>query len=1485
MEDLKNKNYWIYDENYEWLPGRLKEIISNDEYILETIIDGRYISKQINTKKTPLNEVHPSCLLGVDDLLLLGDFDKQAMLHNTRKRFSEDKIYSFIGTPILIAVNPYKKLKIYSNDIMKSHKDFVDRQLKNPLNEESPHPHLYYIAEAAYQDMIIDKKNQSIVISGESGSGKTESTKIILKYLASSSMNVNDLLPSKEKNEVSVEKQVIDSNPLLEAFGNAKTVRNNNSSRFGKFIQVNFTENGKIISAKIYNYLLEKSRVVNINENERSYHIFYQLIKGSNDQEKEKFYIKDLDYYRILRNGCYDNTDQNDEEDFLITKECMRKLNLKPEELNYIFSVVMGILYIGNLEFNQEDTSLPASLNEESEEDLKIASQLIGIDDICLMTILTKKKMIDAMSKNIIFKINKIEMVYNCRDALCKALYSNMFDYLVKRINAAISNQDEKEKIGIEKDKFKKIGILDIFGFENFEVNSFEQLCINYANERLQQFFNNHIFKLEQEEYKKEGIDFTQVEFVDNKNIIELIDDIKSSIFALLDSESFIPNANDSSFREKVYKYLKKNSCLGDEVKGYLSINHFAGEVYYKVNGFIEKNLDQLTVDILEAMEKSKNKLVKKIFTLKEKEKEDEKKKKGVVQGNKIMSDSLSKQFKRQLDDLIKMLIQSNPRFVKCIKPNSNKSPNEFNSSDVCFQLLSAGVLEAIKIRKQGYSIRRTQDEFIKRYIQLIPQFNYGDRSLKEVVQYFVKALSVDEDIKKLLNSKKSFQIGNNKVYMKEDVRNALEYKLNRLSHINKINAYYKGYKVRKNVWKYLNSIKKVQSHIRKLISKKKYIFLSSLVRIQLNYKHFLSKRLIFYHLNKLSNEAKRIKYEEERIKTLKKKEDSNLTSIDTNPTYNNSEQQDNIDIEKVNKKLERNESIGILKKGKKEKNNIYDPLITESKYEKMYNEIYEKYTKLTLEYSLSYENLIKKEELLIEKDKEIESLKRNLNQNSFSKEVNFLEDNIDTIQLSRKIPTQTTIKSEKNLSYINNAKEEAQIEVLTKEIKRLKKELNETQSNYENLKFQSETIQNKIKEYESNNENSKSHIHLIKQNYQEQIDDLLIKVEVLEKEKRDINKGNLHKSTDKLPIINTVNKDKIKEIKKNEKDKKELKKQSDQIGDQEIKIQELKNKIIEKEKTLREKEAKISELEICFQSEEMKNKGLIEEIELQKEQLLKLKIKFDEICNDERIEEYEKFVLKITNESKENIKKLNEKIIILTNDNENHITTIENMKKMEDTLKSIIISKDRDYDRIRLDSNLFEKEITKLDFEVMKLKKEIKILQITNDRQQKEINDEKEIEKVYYHQMNVMNEQVNRYKKKYDNSKNDIKKCKKSNQLMVSILQLKKQEVSIEGLYMATKYGQANDTSFIEVCEEKNRIKELEAFLLKKLSEVNSDDYIFSEEDEEEEENEDSLEDNELNSIENGSEFDDKSMNQYNNIDIKEKKELNEMEKFHFKK
>ena len=659
-----------------------------------------------------------------------------------------------------------------------------------------------------------------------------------------------------------------------------------------------------------------------------------------------------------------------------------------------------------------------------------------------------------------------------------------------------------------------------------------------------------------------------------------------------MDSEGLLPNSDNYNFRNKIYKNCKNNHNLGENIEGYISINHFAGECYYDVESFIEKNMDQLTLDISTAMENSKNKLVKKIFEIKESSviNLNNKKKKAASNTGKLMADSLSKQFKLQLDDLIKMLIQSNPRFVKCIKPNSEKKPLDFDSHDVCSQLLSAGVLEAVKIRNQGYSVRRTIEEFVKRYMFLTPQiFNFGSKNFKEASclennsetnksNKILKAINNDNNysiaIEEMFNlfkkenelcnmfsNKKYIQIGYNKVFMKEEVKIILEYKLNKIKFTNKILALYRGYLKRKEIKLYKKSVNLINAHIKGINARKKFKFYKSSVIIKRNYLHYIFKKNVFKALYKLSNEYIKIK-EEEKAQLKKKleldniklkKDQNNLKRIcnESNKNINNNNNtgcykiiNDN-EISELNNiinkqdksartatksntntsnpnsfKLSDNYSSSISKiksSAKKKKKNIFDSLTLDNNFENIYNELLLKFTTLNEDHSKIKDYCKILEKSIEEKTKEIDTLKLQLSKANFIYNKSVSNENLIAIDnkivefdknielLNSNIPNDTSFngKLEKTTSYFD--RENELLSQCHLEIKKLKKDLCLKESNYEMLSLKSSAYIDKVKELELSNENLKSQLKERKDNVELEFKEFYTQINNLENEKADL--------------------------------------------------------------------------------------------------------------------------------------------------------------------------------------------------------------------------------------------------------------------------------------------------------------------------------------------------------------------------------------------
>nr|CAH7751525.1 unnamed protein product [Callosobruchus chinensis] len=679
-----------------------------------------YISNQ-----QVLKNMHVSSIKGVEDMISLGDLQEYAILRNLHKRYKEKLIYTYTGS-MLIAINPYELLPIYTNALIK---DYRNR------NVEELSPHIFAIGDNSYTDLNKTGKDQCIVISGESGAGKTESTKLILQYLASASGQHSW-----------IEQQILEANPILEAFGNAKTVRNDNSSRFGKYIDIKFNKNGNIEGAKIEQYLLEKSRIVSQNEGERNYHIFYSMLAGLPKEKKKQLDLQEANNYECLKGGRVLTCEgRNESSEFSDIMAAFKVLNFTEKEISDILCLLSSILHLGNIKF-KSGTSSHSETSEIADQGLnEKISRLLCVNKVDLSEALIKKT-IYASGDQVVANLSK-EQASDSRNAFVKGIYGQLFIFIVDKINAAISQTKGRGR--------GSIGVLDIFGFENFTMNSFEQLCINYANESLQQFFIQHIFKMEQEYYTKEGINWSNISFIDNQVVLDLLAVKPLNVFALIDEESKFPNGTDFSMLNKMHKqhgghksYLKPKS----DITPSFGVQHFAGDVFYDTPGFLEKNRDSFSQDLKNLVSSSRNDLLKDIF----KSEQDAKMKK-----------TLSAQFRTSLDMLMRTLNACHPFFVRCIKPNEHKKPQIFDRALCTRQLRYSGMMETAKIRQAGYPIRYSYIEFVDRFRYLakaIPTSAKGDcrNSAEKICK---AALEGDSD----------HQFGNTKVFLKHHDNEKLE--------------------------------------------------------------------------------------------------------------------------------------------------------------------------------------------------------------------------------------------------------------------------------------------------------------------------------------------------------------------------------------------------------------------------------------------------------------------------------------------------------------------------------------------------------------------------------------------------------------------------------------------------------------------------------------------------------------------------------------
>ncbi|KAM6231487.1 unconventional myosin-IXb isoform 4-T9 [Spheniscus humboldti] len=557
----------------------------------------KYVQMQLLSKETDARRLVERGFLpwhqeDFDDLCNLPNLTETTLLENLKCRFLKHKIYTYAGS-ILIAINPFKFLPIYNPKYVKMYENHQLGKLE---------PHIFAIADVAYHTMLKKHVNQCIVISGESGSGKTQSTNFLIHCLTALS----------QKGYASgVERTILGAGPVLEAFGNAKTAHNNNSSRFGKFIQVNYLENGIVRGAVVEKYLLEKSRLVSQEKDERNYHVFYYLLLGVTEEERKEFHLKQPEDYFYLNQHNLKIEDGDDlRHDFERLKQAMEMVGFLSATKKQIFSILSAILYLGNVTYKKKATGRDEGLEVGPPEVLDILSQLLKVRREILVEVLTKRKTVTANDKLILpYSLNE---AITARDSMAKSLYSALFDWIVLRINHALLNKKDME----ESVTCLSIGVLDIFGFEDFETNSFEQFCINYANEQLQYYFNQHIFKLEQEEYKSEGITWHNIDYTDNVACIHLISKKPTGLFYLLDEESNFPHATNQTLLAKFKQQHEENKFfVGTPVmEPAFIIRHFAGKVKYQIKDFREKNMDYMRPDIVALLRSSDSAYVRELI-------------------------------------------------------------------------------------------------------------------------------------------------------------------------------------------------------------------------------------------------------------------------------------------------------------------------------------------------------------------------------------------------------------------------------------------------------------------------------------------------------------------------------------------------------------------------------------------------------------------------------------------------------------------------------------------------------------------------------------------------------------------------------------------------------------------------------------------------------------------------------------------------------
>uniref|UniRef100_A0A8C0NMP7 Myosin IH n=1 Tax=Canis lupus familiaris TaxID=9615 RepID=A0A8C0NMP7_CANLF len=664
--------------------------------------------------------------VGVQDFVLLDAYTSEsAFLDNLRKRFSENLIYTYIGT-LLVSVNPYQELGIYTVSQM---------ELYQGVNFFELPPHVYAIADNAYRMMCSELNNHFILISGESGAGKTEASKKILQYFAVT-------CPMTESLQIARDRLLL-SNPVLEAFGNAKTLRNDNSSRFGKYMDIQFDYKGIPVGGHIISYLIEKSRVVYQNQGERNFHIFYQLLEGG--EEELLAYLgleRDPQLYKYLSQGHYAKESSiNDKNDWKTVSSAFSVIDFTEGDLENLFGIIASVLHLGNICFEENDQGC-ATIPDIHE--IKWIAKLLGVQPSILLEALTHRK-IEAKTEEVICPLT-LELSVYARDAMAKAVYGRTFTWLVNKINSSLVNKDFTGKT--------VIGLLDIYGFEVFDKNGFEQFCINYCNEKLQQLLIERTLKAEQAEYEMEGIEWEPIQYFNNKIICDLVEERHKGIISILDEECIRPGpATDLSFLEKLEEKVGKHAHFqtrklagpkGRKRIGWMEFRlfHYAGEVTYCTKGFLEKNNDLLYRHLKEVLCRSKNRILKECFLVAELE-------------NRRRPPTVGTQFKNSLSSLLEILISKEPSYIRCIKPNERKEPNKFDDLLVRHQIKYLGLMEHLRVRRAGFAYRRKYEHFLQRYKSLCPDtWPYWHGPPAEGVERLIKYIGYTPEEYKLGRTK-----------------------------------------------------------------------------------------------------------------------------------------------------------------------------------------------------------------------------------------------------------------------------------------------------------------------------------------------------------------------------------------------------------------------------------------------------------------------------------------------------------------------------------------------------------------------------------------------------------------------------------------------------------------------------------------------------------------------------------------------------------
>ncbi|KAI7880816.1 P-loop containing nucleoside triphosphate hydrolase protein [Mucor mucedo] len=761
---------WFADEELGWVSA---SVISKeqDTKTVKILFQDDENTEKVHTFEAKLTDIesnkislpplrNPPKMENTDDLTNLSYLNEPSVLNTIKTRYDEKNIYTYSGI-VLIATNPFARVPLYEPEIIQKYSGSRRGELE---------PHLFAISEDAYRCMIRDNKNQTIIVSGESGAGKTVSAKYIMRYFATADDKEASGKEAKGESMTEVEEQILATNPIMEAFGNAKTTRNDNSSRFGKYIEIQFDNQRNIVGARIKTYLLERSRLIFQPETERNYHIFYQLCAGASQSEKKELALKEWSEFHFLnQSGTGVIPSVDDAQEFADTRTALNTIGIHEETQSAIFRLLAALLHLGNIDIGGKNDATLA----DSEPSLVKATELLGLDNSEFRKWIVRKQIV-TRSEKIVTNLSPTQAQV-VRDSVAKYIYANLFDWLVSVINESLSCPDIDSVVNF-------IGVLDIYGFEHFKKNSFEQFCINYANEKLQQQFNQHVFKLEQEEYIREQIDWKFISFSDNQKCIEMIE-AKMGILSLLDEESRLPSGSDQGFCNKLYQnfnatpqyqdYFKKPRFSNDA----FVVAHYAHDVQYEAEGFMDKNKDTVPDELLSLLQASKSTFLAEMIQLATPATPvvEQTPKKAMNQAKKATLGSI---FKLSLINLMDTIGETNVHYIRCIKPNEAKVAWVFQSNIVLSQLRACGVLETIRISCAGYPTRWTFQDFSERYHALIPFALWDPKKMPDTKTICSEILNTN------IKDTDKYQVGLTKIFFRAGQLAYMEkLRSDRLSH------------------------------------------------------------------------------------------------------------------------------------------------------------------------------------------------------------------------------------------------------------------------------------------------------------------------------------------------------------------------------------------------------------------------------------------------------------------------------------------------------------------------------------------------------------------------------------------------------------------------------------------------------------------------------------------------------------------------------